>query len=180
MTSCTLLEWTLASTWGNNAMGERDHVQPRKGSCDPIMWNASKSKSFKYYNVYDYECKYMCECEWTDKKRCEWVIGVDGQGGYPLLYYLTPLWEWMHKEKDFSLSTSLSCHLSLSFSHVEPPWEGGGIILGTTPHPALLINISIVIAINPAMLNNISAIITFIINPSSSLTLFPSSLSSLS
>ena len=30
-------------------------------------------------NVYDYECE--CQCEWIDKKRCEWVISVNGQGG---------------------------------------------------------------------------------------------------
>ena len=42
----------------------------------------------------------------------------------------------------FSLSQSLSCHLSLSLSlslNVDPPWEGVGAILGTTPHPAMLL-----------------------------------------
>ena len=44
----------------------------------------------------------------------------------------------------FSLNLSLSLLLSLFLSlslNVEPPWEGGGAILGTTPHPTMLLNI---------------------------------------
>ena len=51
-----------------------------------------------------------------------------------------------------SQSLSLVIALSLSLSpYVEPPWEEGGAILGTTPHPAMIlntINISIFITIN--------------------------------
>ena len=82
-------------------------------------------------NVYDYECECKCECEWTNKKRCEWVISVNGQ--------------WMKHEISFSLD------VSLSLSYVEPPPKGGGTILGTIPHPAMMLNaitISIFITIN--------------------------------
>ena len=47
----------------------------------------------------------------------------------------------------FSLNLSLSLLLSLFLSlslNVEPPWEGGGAILGTTPHPAMLLNINMI------------------------------------
>ena len=45
----------------------------------------------------------------------------------------------------FSLNLSLSLLLSLSLSlSIEPPWEGGGAILGTTPHPAMLLNMFII------------------------------------
>ena len=37
-------------------------------------------------------------------------------------------------------TTNFSLNLSLSPPYVEPPWEGGGAILGTTPHPAMLLN----------------------------------------
>ena len=41
----------------------------------------------------------------------------------------------------FSLSISLVISLSLSLPlNVEPPWEGGGATLGTTPHPTMLLN----------------------------------------
>ena len=40
----------------------------------------------------------------------------------------------------FSLSLLSSLSLSLfPLPNVEPPWEGGGAILGTTPHPTMLL-----------------------------------------
>ena len=36
------------------------------------------------------------------------------------------------------LSLSLTISLSLPLSHAQPPWAGGGAILGSTPHPTTL------------------------------------------
>ena len=41
--------------------------------------------------------------------------------------------------QSLSLTLLLSLFLSLSLN-VEPPWEGGGVILGTTPHPAMILD----------------------------------------
>ena len=66
----------------------------------------------------------------------------------------------MKHNEDFSLnlslslsltSLSLSLTLSLSLSYIDPPWEGAGAILSTTPHPTMILNaitIPIFITIN--------------------------------
>ena len=61
----------------------------------------------------------------------------------PPLVLFNPLWG-MNEDIIIFLSQSLSLLLFLFLSlslNVEPPWEGGGAILGTTPHPTMLLNI---------------------------------------
>ena len=59
----------------------------------------------------------------------------------PLCTYINPLWGMNEKKRNSSLSLNLSLSLSLfPFLNVEPPWEGAGAIVGTTPHPVMLLN----------------------------------------
>ena len=61
----------------------------------------------------------------------------------PPLVLFNPLWGMNEGMNIFSISLSLVISLSLSISlplNVEPHWEGGGAILGTTPHPAMLLD----------------------------------------
>ena len=48
---------------------------------------------------------------------------------------------------------NLSLFLSL-FPYVEPPWEGGGAILGTTPHPTMVLNIFTIFIPIPTLLSS--------------------------
>ena len=77
--------------------------------------------------------------------RCEWAKVLHPCVSTPL-YLFNPLWG-MKEGIIISLSISLlsSLFLSLFLSpYVEPPWEGGGAILGTTPHPAMILNTIII------------------------------------
>ena len=66
------------------------------------------------------------------------------------------------------LSIFLSSHLFLSLFllHIEPPWEGGGAILGSNPHPTMLLNAHHNHAITLKHSSSPS-LSTFVINPSS-------------
>ena len=101
-----------------------------------------------------YVCEHMHMCVHVDRYEEVWVSvqyecsrGLTPLCIYPLLVLFNPLWgmneTWIII---FSFNLSLSHYLSL-FSlplNVEPPWEGGGAILGTTPTPqwfSMILNI---------------------------------------
>ena len=69
-------------------------------------------------------------CEFVT--RCEWPRVLHPCVSTPL-YLFNPLWGMNEQGTFFSLNLSLS-------PYVEPPWEGGGAILGTTPHAAMIPN----------------------------------------
>ena len=79
------------------------------------------------------------------------------------------------------LSQSLSLVISLSLSlspYVEPPSEGGGAILGTTPHPAMLI-INLAITLFTIMLSSTRTLILSILSLILTLTLKPTTAGSI-
>ena len=98
---------------------------------------------------------HKCNCEsihmWTHAHvcACGWIWGGVSEcpvwmleGAYTAMYLpprvlFNPLWG-MNEDIIIFLPQSLSLLLFLFLSlslNVEPPWEGGGAILGTTPHP---------------------------------------------
>ena len=137
------------------------------------------------YMCREHKCNCELICMWTHAHVCAcggirwgvsecpvWML----KGAYtpmylPPLVLFNPLMgnEWdmnNHFSLNLYLVISLSLSLSLSPLNVEPPWEGGGAILGTTPHPTMLLNAHRNHAITMKHSSSLS-LSTFVINPSS-------------
>ena len=79
----------------------------------------------------------VCVCVWMDG----WMWTLSHLNVLDIHLVFKPMSGHEMKRLSFSfsnhLSLSFSNHLSLSLSlsHAQPPWAGGGAILGSTPHP---------------------------------------------